>query len=34
MVALTKSINRLTWVITIATLIGVGLAAWALLFGG
>ncbi len=34
MVALTKSINRLTWVIAIATLIGVGLTAWAVISGG
>jgi hypothetical protein len=33
MEALTKSLNRLTWVITIATIIGVGLTAWTLLSG-
>ena len=34
MEALTRSLNRLTWVITIATIIGVALTAWALLSGG
>jgi hypothetical protein len=34
METLTRSINRLTWVITGATLIGVGLTAWTLLAGG
>jgi hypothetical protein len=33
MEALTRSLNRLTWVITIATIIGVCLTAWALLSG-
>jgi len=33
MEALTRSLNRLTWVITVATLIGVALTAWTLLSG-
>jgi hypothetical protein len=33
MEALTRSIAYLTWAITIATLIGVGLTAWTLLSG-
>jgi hypothetical protein len=33
MEALTKSLNRLTWAITIATFIGVGLTTWAMLSG-
>jgi hypothetical protein len=34
MEALTRSLNRLTWVITIATLIGVFLTALTLTLGG
>lgn len=34
MEALTRSLNRLTWVITIATLVGVGLTALTLFVGG
>jgi len=34
MEALTKSINLLTLVITVATLVGVGVAVWAEFFGG
>jgi hypothetical protein len=34
MEALTKSLNRLTWAITVATIIGVVLTAWAVLSGG
>jgi hypothetical protein len=33
MVALTRSINRLTWAIAIATFIGVALTAWTVLSG-
>jgi hypothetical protein len=33
MEALTKSLNRLTWFITVATIIGVALTAWAVLSG-
>jgi ABC-type nitrate/sulfonate/bicarbonate transport system permease component len=33
MEALTRSLNRLTWAIAIATFIGVALTAWTLLSG-
>lgn len=33
MEALNRSLNRLTWVITVATILGVGLTAWAVLSG-
>ena len=32
-VRLTKSLNRLTWVITVATIIGVGITVWTAFFG-
>jgi hypothetical protein len=33
METLTKSLNRLTWAITIATFIGIALTAWTVFFG-
>jgi hypothetical protein len=33
MEALTKSINRLTWVVVLATMVGVVMTVWALLSG-
>jgi hypothetical protein len=32
--ALTRSMNRLTWVVVLATLVGVGMTVWVLLSGG
>ena len=32
--ALTRSMNRLTWVVVLATIVGVGTTVWALLSGG
>ena len=34
MEALTRSMNRLSWVVVLATIVGVGLTVWALLSGG
>ena len=32
--ALTRSMNRLTWVVVLATIAGVGMTVWVLLSGG
>ena len=34
MEALTRSMNRLSWVVVLATIVGIGMTAWALLSGG
>jgi len=34
MEALTRSMNRLTWVVVLATILGVGMTVWVLLSGG
>jgi hypothetical protein len=34
MEALTRSMNRLSWVVVLATIVGVGMTVWVLLSGG